>query len=208
MATAAIYLDTDEIEELVTSLEWASHASQMLHAGNPHWKQIILALHNAVQGACVCALRGVDTAGITMLEKRSADGMLAWLNLPEEERISQPYPDEWLASPNELFKRVQKEKFMHPAVPLVANHSTKIAFKKLCELRKEFAHFVPKSWSIEISGMPKIVELMTEVIHHLAIAHPSFSRHMEDEQLGRLSKALDELRRTVSNWALANGISR
>ena len=61
-----IWLRTDEIEELIGALEHCAELAGTLRSNVnvQRWKWLILALHNTVQGACTCALRGNDSAGI------------------------------------------------------------------------------------------------------------------------------------------------
>ena len=49
-----IYFETDEIEEMINSLEQAYKAALDLTASTINWKWVTLAMHSAVQGACVC----------------------------------------------------------------------------------------------------------------------------------------------------------
>jgi hypothetical protein len=203
-----IYFETDEIEEMINSLEQAYKAALDLTASTINWKWVTLAMHSAVQGACVCALRGADTSGVNVLEKKSREEMLDWLNLPPAKQKKKPYPKEKLASPTDLFKRVQKPLWMHGETPMIADEKIKWAFGKLCDFRNEFIHFVPKSWAIEVSGMPVIIERMCDVVEHLAVKHPSFAHHMEEPQVERLQRALACIREGVKAWAALNGISK
>jgi len=41
------------------------------------------------------------------------------------------------------------------------------SIKKLNSLRNEFIHFVPKGWSLEVSGLPQIVDDCLDVIFFL-----------------------------------------
>ena len=56
------WLRTDEIEEFIDALEHAAMFARQLTDDVKAWKWLIIALHSALQGACVCALRVHDTA--------------------------------------------------------------------------------------------------------------------------------------------------
>ena len=55
------WLRTDEIEEFIDALERAAMFAKQLTDDVKAWKWLIIALHSALQGACVCALTGRDT---------------------------------------------------------------------------------------------------------------------------------------------------
>lgn len=73
------WLRTDEIEEFIDVLEHAAMFARQLTDDVKAWKWLIIALHSALQGACVCALRVHDTTQVEVLEKRSRRKMLHWL---------------------------------------------------------------------------------------------------------------------------------
>jgi hypothetical protein len=72
--------------------------------------------------------------------------------------------------------------------------------KKLNKLRQDFAHFVPKGLSIEVSGMPRIVRHCCDVIEHLAVRHPTFRHHLSEPRLERIQSALTKLRASMDAW--------
>jgi hypothetical protein len=51
--------------------------------------------------------------------------------------------------------------------PFAPNGTQEWSIKKLNEMRDEFIHFLPKSWTIELSGMPSIVEDCLNIIDFL-----------------------------------------
>jgi hypothetical protein len=53
-------------------------------------KWLILALHNALQGACTCALWGKDSVGISMLTEKSAKEVWHWLEAERREKMPEP----------------------------------------------------------------------------------------------------------------------
>jgi hypothetical protein len=161
------------------------------------WKWLILSLHQAVQGTFVCALRGVDTAGINVLTDKSADEMWQWLDV-DSHKIPRPAaPLERLAPMLVLFKRVKNAKHLQDPQRLRTTTQMNWDIKKLNSLRNEFSHFVPKSFSVEISGLSRIAKHCCYVIEHLALAHSTFPHHMTGNKNRRLKQAIATLRSTL-----------
>ena len=61
------YIRFDEIEDVVVSAELVAHLAPLLDAHPSYWKWIIVAAHNAMQGAMVCAL--TDSTGTSVLDE-------------------------------------------------------------------------------------------------------------------------------------------
>jgi hypothetical protein len=65
--------------------------------------------------------------------------------------------------------------------------------KKLDELRNKFIHFVPTGLSLDLTGLPRLVESACLIINHLAILHPTFDHHFEGDERARIARALEIL---------------
>ena len=146
----AHYLRTDEAEEAVSAIEMVSESVAMAKSDIYRWKWALIALHSGVQGFMVLALRGGN--GLAALKDEVA---AAWLDAHEK---NGPYPEERLDSYENLYKKVKSDRM------LMYVHSKKFvpvgtqggSINKLKDLRDEFIHFVPKGWSLEVSGLPAL----------------------------------------------------
>lgn len=98
----------------------------------------------------VCAI--ADTTSANVLGKKSAAKMLDWLG-----DTSKEFPLEYLADFFMLFDRT--------AIALSPGDAKDI--KRLHRLRKNFMHFTPKSWSIELEGLPRIIDAALRLIERL-----------------------------------------
>lgn len=144
------WLRTDEHEEAISSLEAAAVWSVQIEKKIDYWKWVVLAIHNATQGFMVLALRGSD--GLRPLKDNVAT---EWLTAYQE---GGEYPVEKLDSFLNLYKKVKSDTM------LLFVHSKKFtpigsqgrSVKKLNSLRDDFIHFLPRSWSLEVSGLPRI----------------------------------------------------
>jgi uncharacterized protein (DUF4415 family) len=200
----SVYLGTDEYLELVSTIEHCGDLAQEL-GDSSNWKWLILAIHNAVQCACVCALRGEDTIGLTMLTPKSGRKKL---NIIEGSRTGAKaqYSDDRLDEMLKLYEKVSGPDSLNPQqrLPRLAKRDKDIT--RLNEFRNKFVHFVPGGWSIELSGMPRIMEHACQVIEHLALKHSTFWHHLDEARRNRIANALQHLRRGVKQWSADAGI--
>jgi hypothetical protein len=146
------YARFDELENVLASLDLLATLALLVKKRRfrSQWKWIIVGTHDALQGALVCAI--ADTTGTNVLSKKSAKKMLDWLN-----DTSKEYPGEYLADFTTLLNRA--------AITLPQQDAKDI--KKLHGFRNDFAHFAPKGWSIELAGLPRIIDAALGLIEHL-----------------------------------------
>ena len=186
------WLRTDEIEEFIDGLEHSAMFASQLTADVKFWKWLIIALHSALQGVCVCALGGHDTTGVDVLARRSRKKMLHWFQVARRENRCAPVPEQRLAPLIELFERVRKPTYLPRPYTLEASVDMLDDVKELNRLRNTFIHFLPGGLSSEVS--PRIVEHAVEAIKHLALEQPTFGYQLEQSDRDRIEKALANLR--------------
>lgn len=208
------WLRVDEQTDVLVSLDECLNCVRRVHEEPAFWKWAILSIHNALQGAIVCHLSG--TAQLGALAKRSVIASLEWherdrggeikkvldgsdewgLPVYRLEREEDAFPDQWLADPGTLFERLHREDRRCEggagAVIAVTREQRK-SFRRLTSLRKNFAHFTPRGWSIELAGLPGILLDVLGVIDRIA-ADPWPFRHMDDQARERLERILPQLR--------------
>ncbi|MDN5849405.1 MAG: hypothetical protein L0H63_07140 [Nitrococcus sp.] len=114
------------------------------------WRWIVLSLHNAVQGFMVLSLRHGN--GLLALSSRC---FVAWMEAHESDG---KYPKKELDTYLGLYKKVKSKETgaIGGNTPFVPKGSEGRSIRKLNALRKDFIHFTPKGWSLEVSGLPKI----------------------------------------------------
>ena len=193
------WLRTDEIEEFIDALEHSALITGQLDENLRAWKWLIIALHSALQGACVCALRGHDTAGVSVLTTKSWKQVWHWLDVESRKTTHKPPPPEQLASLLELFSRVRDPNLLPAPHTLIASPEIVADVEMLNRRRNDFIHFVPRGWSLELSGLPRMVSNVSDAIEHLAVLHPSFWHHLGEARRDRIAKALATLRKRAAN---------
>ena len=157
------WLRTDETEEALLALRVTSENLDKALLDLTYWPWVILPLHNALQGFMVLALRGSN--GLNVLTPESAAGWIA-----AYESGTGDYPELELDDFLNLYHKVKSPSMMPLGIsrPFKPRGSQGWSIKKLNSLRNEFVHFVPKGWSLEVSGLPSIVEDCVTAIEYLA----------------------------------------
>lgn len=184
----------DQYDDTVNALEHAVAVASTLDSTPLNWKWLLIAVHNALQGALVCTLSGSHGTGA--LTEKSMAAIWDWYEAPSNDPKTN-HPKEWLAPPLDLYARAKEENYMGEfgGNPVSTTPEQDNDVRKLNELRRGFAHYTPRLWSIEIAGLPRIVLNVIEVIEGL-LRHPAFSYRLKEEQMNRARQAIKHLRET------------
>jgi hypothetical protein len=147
---AASRLVTNEYEEAVLSLEFTAEATQRLGSNPYRWKWVVLGLHDALQGLMVLALRGSN--GLAVLPE---DIAREWLKAYRSE--TKP-PSERLDTFLNLYRKVKSKRMMLYTFSkrFAPRGNQGWSMRKLNSLRNDLAHFLPKTWLVELSGLAGI----------------------------------------------------
>ena len=158
---ATEYLRTDHWVDAVSSLEAAHEFAGPVAADERFWKWLLIAMHSAVQGFMALALEHGNSLLLMRDEIRDK-----WLKAHEK---GAPYPEERMDFFVALYEKVKSDavcRYVH-SKKFVPGPSHDYSMNKLNELRNDFIHFFPKSWSIQLAGLPKICADCLEVAHFL-----------------------------------------
>ena len=184
------WLETDEADDVVNSLAHCRMCLEQVLLNPAEWKWAIISFHSAFQGAMVCHL--VGTANVGHLQPTEAKHWLEWYN---GNRIG-PAPKDRMADPITLFERLagKKDRIEQSCGGSIDVSCDQIkAFKALNGLRRDFAHFNPMGWSIEISGLPAIFRHCLDMIEAIAIDPWPF-RHLECDRRIELTEHCESMR--------------
>ena len=187
---------------MVGAIEHCAELALAARHDATEWKWLILALHSAMQGVCVCALRASDEAGTAMLTKQSAEATRRWLTAQRRLASQAPMPRQTLLSLVDLHKRVADTKRLGAPHALPATGEAKSDIANLARLRSEFENFRPGGYSLEVSGLPGIVRTCCNTIQHLALDQSTFGRHIGGNQRRRIELALKALRKAMDKWEM------
>ena len=195
-----LWLRTNEHEEAISALEMVAEASALVLKDNYRWKWVLIATHNVLQGFMVLALRRGN--GLKTLKDKIA---VKWLKAYSE---GGAYPKEELDTFLNLYKKVKSEQMIYlvHSQPFTANGNHDKSVKKLNSFRNEFIHFVPKSWSLELTGLPGICLDCLEVVEFLGWQSgnvPWYKKQHKERAEIALKKAILNLEYAKNNYEKA-----
>lgn len=187
-----LWLRTDETEEAISALEMIAESALALSADIYSWKWAIIAAHNALQGFMVLALRQGN--GLLALKDKIA---AQWLKAYRE---GGKYPIEKLDNFLNLYKKVKSDRMLcyGHSMKFTATSDHNRSVKKLNQLRNEFIHFVPKGWSLELTGLPEICLRCLEVIEFLGWESGNIIFY-DEEQKSRAESALKTTKNVLTD---------
>lgn len=187
---------TNEAEDVGGSIRHAIRAAQFVGEDSQAWKWVMMALHSALQGACVCHL--ITTAApVGAVTQRNAGEWLAYFeDLRTNPNAKQPKTH--LMGLPDLLKAVHKP---HSAGDHSNAAGVKISESELrClhsfhkNIRNQFVHFEPMAWSIELSGIPEIARLVARIIGDIFRIGWAF-RRLDLAQRKEMQRSLNDLAR-------------
>jgi len=168
----------NEYENVLASTDLLALAVSQLREQPSNWKWMMLAAHDALQGAMVCAVQ--NTSCTNILNKQSEKETLDWLDKLEGDE-----PAQYLADFLTLLKKYRKK---YPSSAITADQLNDIR-KLHNQFRNNFAHFTPKGWSIEIAMLPKIIGNALNLVE-MAMHQHQVTIHLSGNMKRRLAKNL------------------
>lgn len=164
----AKYLRLSEQTNALDYLEQAYSYILQTEVNAIAWKWVVLALHGALYGFAICALKGTNPDNVTYMTNRGEIRLISF---------------------GKALKRCQDPNWMRMTVmskPLQLTDAQKMSILRLRQLlRNKFEHYIPKGWSIEIHGMPQIAVDILDVIRFLALETGNYT-HLKQTQRRRI----------------------
>ncbi len=175
------WIEFDTITNAVDNLEMIAHFL-LLPDANKRWKWTIIAMHQSLYSFAILAIRGTNNS-----------------------RVVKP-PKDFLISIDEAVSRTKNTDDMPWAnsIPLQTSLDEDQAIKKLVkEFRNGFEHFVPKTWTIEVSDMPLLTRHIMRVVGFLALESNCIT-YFEIEQKRRIEAALTTIGQALNALTASN----
>jgi hypothetical protein len=194
------WINTDEAEDVAGSIRHVIRCAQFIQADPQAYKWALLALHSALQGACVAHLTTTEQPLGAVTDRNAKE----WRTFHEASRMdpSAPRPKTYLMGLPDLLKAIRKP---HSAgdrsngLGVTVNDSELANLRHFNDdLRNQFVHFKPMGWSIELSGVPELVRLTARIINEILQFGWAF-RHQDDEWHIRIRTDLDRM--SALEWA-------
>ncbi len=172
----------------------ATELDDAIHRNSMRWWFVITDAEQAITSALVAALSG--TAEIGALRK---EDQIAWLNYFEDSRTDKnvrPPEKQKLATLRELIARAKDpENLNRMGPPLLLNEKQESDILRVHDFRNDLLHVKPVSWSLEITGLPRMVGAVIEAIQQL-FDLPRFRLHLEEEDIERMQTSLKSIEKT------------
>lgn len=152
------------------------------------WKWVVLTLHSSLYGFAICACRGTNSFSVVNENRRGQVRLISF---------------------SEALKKCQNPKIMHITINskhLVLTESQKKSIWQLKKnLRDNFEHYQPSSWSIEIHGLPHIAIDILDIIRFLALDTNNYV-HLSIKQKGKIKFLVSQSRSILQKHKLYTDI--
>lgn len=193
----ASWIQTDEAEDVAASVRHAVRCLAYASEDQQSWKWFCLALHSALQGACVCHL--VTTASpVGAVTKKNTGEWFAYFEVSRSNSNIKP-PGIYLMNLPDLLQSVREPNSAGDGSNTAGVSMTDQELDWLKrfhkEIRNQFMHFAPQGWSIEISGLLDLAKLIARVIGEILEVGWAF-RHQSDDWKMSLHRDLSSLAQT------------
>lgn len=193
------WIRTDESDDVAGSVRHALRCASQVGGDDQLWKWIALALHSALQGACVCHL----TTSFVPVGAVTARNAAEWISYHEQSYTdpdARPPRTQLMALPD-LLKAVRKpnsagDRSNDAGVALT---DAELAWLRRFHdsVRNQFVHFEPMGWSLEVSGISAIGSLVARIMGEILSAGYGF-RHKG--RVWREALAADLARLSSPDW--------
>lgn len=188
------WIRTNEADDVAGSLRHVIRTADLVREDPLAWKWVVMALHSALQGACVCHLT-TTAAPVGAVTERNAG---EWMTYFEDSRINADAkpPETRLMGLPDLLKAVRKpysagDRSNPSGIPVSDSELNWLRrFHK--DIRNQFAHFEPMGWSIDVSGIPEFARLVARIIADILDSGWAF-RHQEPAQREEMQRSLISL---------------
>ncbi|MES2096781.1 MAG: hypothetical protein V4459_08460 [Pseudomonadota bacterium] len=194
MVPAENWVQTDEAEDVAGSLRHALRATAWTADDPQAWKWVALALHSALQGACVCHLT-MTMAPVGAVTERNAGEWLTYFEASRSDPGARA-PKTYLMALPDLLKAIRKPNSAGDRSndAGIAISDAEIAWLRRFHdtVRNQFTHFEPMAWSLEVSGVPAIAALVARIVGEIAAVGWGF-RHQDRAWHERLTRDLARL---------------
>ena len=189
------WIRTDELEDVASSIRHALRTATFVREDPQAWKWVMLALHSALQGACVCHLT-MSAAPLGAITKRNTREWIAY-----HDGLSTERPETYLMTLPDLLKAVRKPNSAGDRSNVVGITISDSELECLVEfhevIRNQLVHFEPMGWSIEISGTHALATLIARIVREITTVGYAF-RHFTQAQCDQMQDDLGLL--NSGNW--------
>jgi len=189
-----VWFRTDEALDVAGSTRHAL-LSLDLATTDPHaWKWVLVALHSALQGACVCHLTGTAQPVGALTDRNTQEWLNYLHNSRDDPNVTIPKV-RLLALPS-LLNKVRKPNTIGSGAQApgieISDEELRWLNRFHYQIRNQFIHFSPMGWTLELSGVPGLCVLIARIIGTVLDAGWGF-RHLSNTDRDGLIRDIDRL---------------
>ena len=186
-----VYFKTDEALDVLGCLRHAIRCINAVGEDDQIYRWVILSIHAALQGACVCEL--TDTMGpLDAVREDTRKKLIAYYN---QNQLLDPLeidrPKMFLLNLPELLNAIRDASSNQNGAIEISDSELEW-LKRFHSWRNQFVHFAPTSWSIELSGLPDLIALVARIIQGIFERGWAF-RHLAEDDKSELGMCLNVL---------------
>jgi hypothetical protein len=167
------------------SVQRAADALERTEADPTIWFFAILDLHRALYCALVAALSG--SAGIGAYPDKLRGKWLDYLERSRTDPKAKGPTDDYVLKFGELLEKAEKSPLELQNAPLQLTAEQRADILMLNGFRDDLEHVKPRSWLLEIGGLPR---MGANAARALAALLPSFSLQLEPEEIDQVEAAV------------------
>ncbi len=186
------------LSEHVNALDYLDRAYEFMLQTDHNdlaWKWVILALHGALYGFAICAC--VQGNFENVLQRNKQGGIIRHKN-GRGQLVSF-----WTA-----VRQCQDPSVVGAARVLRLSKEQKGSISRLHDLlRNNFEHYVPRGWSTEIHGMPRIAIDVLDAIRFLSL-QTGAAIHLTQNQRDRVQALVDKAKKMLAGSRLCQEAQR
>ena len=178
------YLRLTEETNALDYLERAGEFIAQAIADERSWKWVMLSLHGALYGFAIVACKGTDYQSVVKITKKGHERLITL-----DEALKMCKNARWMGT-------------LHGGLPLSLSASQEDSIRRLKEtLRNSFEHYIPRGWSIELHGLPRISIDVLDVIRFLAVETFRY-QHLNQAQRKRIKSIIFQSKRLLKKSPL------
>ena len=185
------YLQTDTLDDALSSLELALSFYDLAQQDDRYWKWFVVALHSGTQGIFAAALGSPSSL---IVQKPGITKQMA-VAFADRAVPPPPHMDNFMR----LYIKMQNAANLcsSEALPLPASPEHKNGLEKLDELRDDFLHFNSKSWLISKEVLVSSARTAAQVVRFVLLEGNAVRMYESEERL-RATQVADKLAQRLS----------
>ena len=169
---------SEPLNAMIMTKDFLERAEQDIYC----FKWAILAVHNALQGFMVLALKGTSNLGIIEWKDE-------YKNRSSYEILSDP--KQKLVIFLTLFSKIKKSKYMQGTPFVDKSGNITYSIKRLNKYRNQFIHYLPLHWGIQIQEILNILYDAIKVISFLVNNCNVYVCYFNEDQFAEINRTIE-----------------